>query len=240
MKSIKLTIIFLLVILASYFFLMFCPQVMFSNKFKYKIFTVYYHSGEISQQDLISIIDKSVELMEKSELFDNGINQKIYLCSGFYEYTFFVPLSRKGFGANYPISHDVFISKPNTSANTAEKNEIENNVRTLSSVISHESMHSLISEKLGFLKYKFLPSWKNEGYCEYIANESSYDEKRGLAEICEGKNNTASTSFEYFKYRLYTKYLFDDERINIDKFFNVDFDFIDLNKKIFIKYCSGQ
>ena len=43
------------------------------------------------------------------------------------------------------------------------------NRRPMHTVLAHESMHQIMRRKLGLLTYLRLPTWKNEGYCEYIA-----------------------------------------------------------------------
>ena len=93
---------------------------------------------------------------------------------------------------------------------------------------------------MGILKYKLLPSWKNEGYCDFIAKESSFNEKKGLRDICNDKDNSESTSFKYFKYRKITQYLFEERKITLEKFLNDDFEMEEINKNLKKKYCTQQ
>ena len=61
----------------------------------------------------------------------------------------------------------------------------------------HEVAHSLIENHLGILKNKMLPVWKAEGYCEFIAHESSIDETTGL-EMFKKEQDDGSKSFKYW------------------------------------------
>ena len=151
----------------------------------------------------------------------------------------FLPmLSRKAFAINYPISQNIFISKSSISQNYTLRNGKENNKRTLSGVIAHETVHSLLENKLGLLKYKLLPSWKNEGYCDFIANESSFNKQKGVKEICNDTENKDITSFKYFKYRMITEYLFEERKVTLEKFFDEDFDLENINNNLKKKYCA--
>jgi len=223
----------------SYFLAIVFPSFLFANKLEYKSFSVHYHSNDINREELRLIIDKSENLLKGTELFKT-IKQDIFICNSFNEFTFFALLSRKAFAVNYPVFQNIFLSKSFASENYILRNGKENNKRTLSGVIAHETVHSLLENKLGILKYKLLPSWKNEGYCDFIANESSFNEKKGLQDICNDKDNSESTSFKYFKYRKITQYLFEERKITLEKFLNDDFEMEEINKNLKKKYCTQQ
>ena len=222
----------------TYILIIIFPSFLFANKLEYKNFSVYYHSSDISIEQLKSVLDESEKLLKSTELFKTGINQDVFICNSFNEFTFFALLSRKAFAVNYPITQNIFLSKSSISENFILRNGKKNNKRTLSGIIAHETTHSLLENKLGTLKYKLLPSWKNEGYCDFVANESSFNGQKGLKDICNDKENSDVPSFKYFKYRILTEYLFEKRKISIDKFLNDDFDLEDLNKDMRTKYCT--
>ena len=226
------------VLILSYILLICFPHLLFANKFDYKNFSVYYHSNDINTEELKLVLDKSENLLKKSELFKKGTSQDIFICNGYSEFTFFALLSRKAFAVNYPISQNIFISKSSISQNYILRNGKENNKRTLSGVIAHETVHSLLENKLGLLKYKLLPSWKNEGYCDFIANESSFNKQKGVKGICNDTKNTDIPSFKYFKYRMITEYLFEERKVTLEKFLDKDFDLENLNNILKKKYCK--
>ena len=227
-------------LILSYILLIFFPHLLFANKLDYKNFSVYYHSNNINTEELKLVLDKSENLLKKSELFQKGTSQDIFICNGYSEFTFFAHLARKAFAVNYPISQNIFISKSSISQNYILRNGKENNKRTLSGVIAHETVHSLLENKLGLLKYKLLPSWKNEGYCDFIANESSFNKQKGVKEICNDTEKKDIPSFKYFKYRIITEYLFEERKITLEKFLNDDFELEEINKNLKKKYCTQQ
>lgn len=226
-------------IILVYITLLIFPQIVFANKLEYREFTVYFHNIHKEDiQNLKMIIDKSSELIKQSELYDKEFKQKVFLCESYNEYGFFAPLTSKAFATNYPITHNIFLSKSNISNNSVIRNGKTNNKRTMSGLITHETVHSMLNIKLGTLKYFQLPTWKNEGYCDFIANESSYDKQKGLEEICNDNKTIKNPSFEYFKYRLLTQYLFEDKQISLEEFLNKDFNLNTLNKELNKKYCT--
>ena len=224
----------------SYLIITFFPTFLFANKLEYKNFSVYYHSNDINITELKLVLDKSEKLLKGTELFKIGITQDIFICSSYNEFTFFAPISRKAYGINNPISQNIFLTKSSISGNYILRNGDENNKYSLSGVIAHETVHSLLRNELGLLKYKLLPSWKNEGYCDFIANESSFDEKKGLTDICNDEVNSESASFKYFKFRKITQYLFEDRKVSLNKYLDEDFDLENINNNLKEKYCTQQ
>lgn len=216
------------------------PSFLFANKLDYKNFSVHYHSDDIDIEQLKSVLDESELLLKNTELFKTGVNQELFICDNFNEFTFFANFKRTAFGVNYTFSKNIFLSKSSVSANSTLRNGKENNKRTLSTVIAHETTHSLLANELGMLKYRLLPSWKNEGYCDFVANESSFDEQKGLQDICNDKENPDTPSFKYFKYRKLTEYLFEDRKISMEKFLNGDFDLEKINEELKKKHCTQE
>lgn len=224
-------------ILIIYILILIFPQFLFANKLDYKNFSVYYHSDEVNIDRLKSILDESEKLLQNSELYKKDSHQKIFICNSFNEFTFFALAARKSYAVNYIITQNIFISKSSISENLTFQNGGENNPRTLSSIIAHETAHSLLENKLGTFSYFWLPTWKNEGYCELIANESSFSIAEGLNLICNDKKPNNS-SFNYFEYRMITKELFEGKKISLEEFLNQDFDWEKLTADFKIKSCT--
>jgi len=222
----------------TYLLIIIFPSFLFANKLEYKNFSVHYHSNDIDIEQLKSVLDESELLLANTELYKTGINQDVFICNSFNEFTFFANFSRKAFAINYGIFQNIFLSKSSISENFIFRNGKENNKRTLSGVIAHETTHSLLENKLGILNYKFFPSWKNEGYCDFVANESSFNQQKGLQDICNDKENTDTPSFQYFKYRILTEYLFEERKISTEQFLNGDFDLEEINVDLKKNFCT--
>ncbi|MFS4449597.1 hypothetical protein [Maribacter sp. 2307UL18-2] len=223
-----------------YAMLLLFPQILFSNTLEYQNFRVYYHSEKTDINQIAIILDKSLKLLSSSEVFDPEKEQRIFLCDSFKEFTFFAPLSRKSFAVTYPVTQHIFLSRSTIDINEIKRNGSENNVRMLSGVVAHETTHVGLEDELSFLKYRLLPTWKNEGYCDYIARGSSYDEKLGWRQICEATDNNDSPSFKYFRYMTYVQYLLEKEVISFDTFllknFNTERVALDSRKSLCSNY----
>ncbi len=222
----------------TYILIIIFPQFIFANKLEYKNFSVYYHSNEISPENIKSVLDESQKLLMITELFNTDIHQDVFICNSHNEFTFFALFSRKAFAVNYPLTQNIFLSKSSFSDNSIFRNAKENNKRSLSGVIAHETTHSLLENKLGTLKYKLLPIWKVEGYCDFVANESSYNEQKGFRDLCNDNEHSDNSSFEYFKYRIATQYLLSKKKMSIEKFLNTDFNLNDINENLKEIYCT--
>ena len=200
------------------------PQFLFSNKLNYKCFTVYYNK-DIDEDQIKLVLNKAEELLLDSKIFDKTKNQNIFLTDGFKEFTFFALLSNKSFAVNYPLIQNIYVSKSIISKDLVLRNGIENNRRSLSGVIAHETIHSALENKVGLLNYKVMPTWKVEGYADYIAQESSLNEAR-FNTICDRSTN--SHAYRYYEYRMIAKYLLEDIGLSFEEFITEDID----NKKI--------
>lgn len=56
----------------------------------------------------------------------------------------------------------------------------------------------------------FLPAWIAEGYCDYIAQQSSFPETEGLR-LIRSSQSDPSPAFHYFVWRKMVQHLVDDE-----------------------------
>jgi len=133
-------------------------------------------------------------------------------------------MSSKAFAVNYTETGNVFISTSEIENNTVVRNAAEFNTRTLSRVIAHETGHSMLADELGYLKYKMLPAWKNEGYCDYLANESSFEMDEGFQILCNNEIQPKNPSFLYFKHRLNVDYLLTQKKEPLNQFLQKSYD----------------
>jgi len=76
-----------------------------------------------------------------------------------------------------------------------------------------------------------MPAWKSEGYCEYVAGDSSLRFEEGAKLWKENPND--DSQYRYFKYHLMVKYLLETERLTVDEVFQRAFDEKELAAKVF-------
>ena len=208
----------MILLILSYIGLFFSPQVLFSKKTIYKSFVIYSHDP--LDQRINAILDSAESLLSKSEFYNKtNFSQSVFLCNGYKEFMVWAFLSRKAFAINQDFTNNIFIAKADISTNTAKRNAEEYNTRSLSGVIAHETTHTLLRK---YFKYKSLSRWEQEGYCDFIAHESSFPTTAGINDLCYDLSES-SKSFDYFKYRLYVDYLMNDEHLTFKQIAEKDF-----------------
>jgi hypothetical protein len=229
---ISLSLIFLLTI---YLALFLFPQVIFANKLDYKSFIVYSHYK--LDKNIFAILDSVENLVSKSELYNDRCDQnRIFICNSFLEYSFLALTQLHAFACINPLTNNIVLSTCNIVHNRIERNGDDNNIRTLCGTIAHEFTHTLIENKIGLFKNMHLETWKKEGYCDFIAKESSYNFTAGMQSLCANQN-TSSPSFRYFKYRLYIDYLIKDRHLSFNEIINRNFVLSTLDTALKKKYC---
>ena len=231
MRTRKATLVnyLILVLIAVYLTLVAFPNFLFGYTLTYNHYNI--HSTKAIGDNIKILVDEAEKHLSASELYDKNFTQDICLCNGYTLYSFLAPLSRTAFACNYPLINIIFIADCNIEKNQAYKNDEQDNyTRRLSELIAHETTHTLIEKKLGFWKYRFLTSWKNEGYCEYIGYNNA-DALKDAKTFLATHRNDKSGSAMYRKYFYAVIFLKEKEKMTFDDLMesNLTFDQV-LNK----------
>ncbi|MGH9948101.1 MAG: hypothetical protein ACRD6X_13000 [Pyrinomonadaceae bacterium] len=217
-------------ILAVYGLILIFPQILFAHQASYKNFNVY--SRQPLNENLARVLDTAEERLLKSPIYNQDLKENVFLADSFGLYKFFT-LSSYSLGSTIPVIGHSRINVSDIDKDLVFRNTEPPNSRLLSGVIAHETMHNQLREKFGFIKYMQIPKWKDEGYCEYVAGETTLLFDEGLRLWRENPND--SSKYDYFKYYQMVKYLLDEEKISVDEFFKIDFDEKELKAKVFEK-----
>jgi hypothetical protein len=154
------------------------PQNLFANKMSYKGFTVC--SNDKIGDNIKTVLDNTLNLIEKSELYDPVYKYNIILCYN----TFYNKIDDRLLG-NGPTARTtlnnvvvkVRIDPENNLAFTTFHKTCETNLVEL---LAHEMIHCLQANKYGILKFnpfRHPEFWKLEGYPEYIAKRNELSAK---------------------------------------------------------------
>ena len=197
-----------------YLGLAFFPQVLFAYNVNANGVTVY--SRTPLPPETTARIDKAMELVSQSELAVSGRRERIFVCNNAWLFRLFAPVSPKSFAISWPVSDNVFIADADLAENLCQSSAPDHNRRSFSSVAAHEITHGLIRHRLGLIRGSSLSAWVAEGYCDYVARESSFPEDEGLRNLREGKED-ASTSFSYFVYRQMVRHLIEDRHLSFEE-----------------------
>jgi hypothetical protein len=117
---------------------------------------------------------------------------------------------------------------------------------SLSDVVIHELCHIYLSKRLSKWKEYFMESWKNEGFCEYIADHSTIGVDNGLSLFLANdkseieKTDHIKTLYFYFTSRLKTDYLLGHKNIQFEEFVKTEYDEVALEKEIRSAIMNGE
>jgi hypothetical protein len=98
-------------------------------------------------------------------------------------------------------------------------------------VIAHETVHLFIRKRYGTFAATLMPTWKVEGYCEYVAGDSTITLDEGIRRWRENPND--DTRYRYIKYHLMVKHLLENEKLGVDEMFNTSMDERDVAGRTF-------
>lgn len=201
-----------------YTILLIFPQPLFSNEVQIKNFQIYSHQA-ISVEKIIDNVDKQ---LKKIRDFDENDTYTIFFCDSYFEYLMLYPIGPNSFGSTSPLTNYIVLSVADWNEETiVARNSLS---RKIKSVLTHEIGHVLIDKKFGKIRSLSIPKWKEEGYCDFISKDSSFDIKKGIA-LLKANQREDSYSFKYFEYRLCVTYLFEIEKVNMETFFEGEYDF---------------
>lgn len=183
------------------------PQLVFGSPTQVGRFAIYGQTARPEQ--MRSVLDQSEGLIEKHHgALPNSI---VVIVTSTWLYSAINPFARNSFAATRRIGDVVWIREGSFAENSSRSGHIAHNTRSLSSVIAHESIHVALHADLGTIKLWRIPSWLEEGYCEYVANETSYPFQAGVTRVL-ANHPTSDASFRYFQYYAAVRYLIETEK----------------------------
>ncbi len=195
-KSQKVTEALMLTLLLAYLLLLSFPQVVFARSVTYHNFRVY--STAPIDGSIYTDLDKAERKLAASEINDPRVSYRVFLCPSHAAFAFFAPGARTAFADNLPFVHNIFVNTADVKADVVTTGTGEHDRRTLSGVIAHECTHTLLAGRFGQVRMLRTPSWKQEGYCDYVAQSTSFDRAEGEKLLKQGGSDP-SPSFFYFK-----------------------------------------
>jgi hypothetical protein len=191
------------------FILFLFPSVIFLHKLEYKNYVI--HSTEKIDPSITLVLDKSSTLLHSSELDDPTLVHDIYFFESFLYARFWGLYVFRAFGWNR--FNGIYIVKTDIKKDLSFRNDVTYNTTILSEVIAHEVVHTLQRVNQGYIKMYQLPTWKVEGYAEYIRKDKKFnlsDSKKLLQEISPDHSYAA----DYIRYHICTQYLFSTKKVN--------------------------
>jgi len=216
-------------IFAAYLLTICFPQYLFAHEVGYQHFKVY--SRDAFDPHVYKVLDDAEGRLSRSTIYDREVSRRVFLTNSHGMYAFLSNKAFRSFANSVPFINNIVINKADVGRDLVFLNRPQHNQRSLSGVIAHEVTHLFIRKKLGTWRASWLPTWKNEGYCEYIARDTTITFEEGVRLWKENPND--DTQYRYFKYQMMVKYLLETEKLSIEDVFNRDFDSKELEVKVF-------
>ena len=187
------------------------PQVLFAHSVTANGISIYSRSP--LPPEAAACAARAAALVQQSELAVLGRRERVFVCNSPWLFRLFNPRSHGAFAVRVSLTGNVFVADGDFQSDTARRSSPEFNTRKLSSVMAHEITHGLIRHRLGLWRGTLLPAWVDEGYCDYVARESSFPEVEGLRRLASGERDPSS-SFRYFEYRQMVRYLLEVKQLS--------------------------
>ena len=168
------------------------PQIAFAHTVSYKAYHVY--TTEPLGDDLPAlhaVLDEVDRRLASSEVYDRTAVHRIFLTPSHRWFAFFAPGSRSAFAVNRHVLHHVLVNESDLAANVVRNGSEANGQRALDGVLAHEITHTLLARRFGDLRLLQARaagrSLREEGYCDFVAQETSFDPEHGAAMLRRGE-----------------------------------------------------
>jgi hypothetical protein len=228
-RAYKALSFFAMTVFVAYLLTICFPQYLFAHEVSYKSFKVY--SRQPVDERIHKVLDEAEARLSKSTIYDREISRRVFLTNSHGMYAFLSNKAFRSFANSVPFIDNIIVNKSDVASDLVFLNRPEHNKRSLSGVIAHEVTHLFIRKKMGTIRASLMPTWKNEGYCEYVAGDTTISYEEGVRLWKENPHDDAK--YRYFKYQMMVKYLLETEKLSIEDVFNRDFDTADLETRVF-------
>ena len=165
--------------------------------------------------EIKSVLTQSDALLRRSAIYSDSYGKRIFLTEGGWRWRLLALNNAGGLAISRPLG-SIIITHNSVSENWVKSDGQIGKTRSLSSIIAHERTHDLIRAHFGLLSDMRYPKWKREGYCDYIAQESSLNAVQVAAFKKQGRGHPAIV---YFEGRQKVTRALDVERKSVDQLF---------------------
>lgn len=131
------------------------------------------HAERPIEPRLLEELARADALLADSPINVPGLPRDIYLTDGGWRWRLLAVRTPDAFAFRRPFRDAIIVNRSDMARDRVETQRAVANVRTLSGVIAHESTHILLARHFGEWRMLTMPSWKQEGYADYVARESS-------------------------------------------------------------------
>ena len=123
--------------------------------------------------EMAQVLARADALTATSPLAIPALPRRIFLTSGGWRWSLLALTSRGALALRRPFRDAIVVNTNDVARDRVENGAPVGGVRTLSAVIAHETTHILVARRYGELHAMMLPTWKSEGYADYVSRSDS-------------------------------------------------------------------
>jgi hypothetical protein len=225
------------VVIALYLILLCHPGMFFRHAFAQSDFFLY-SDEPIPLGPAERVLDEVALRLARTPLYhhSSGKNFRIYLCNQKWRFVLFANTRYHVGGLTYPpITNNIFLRTSHIDVDrlVGPSGQEVPGERKLSYYITHEIMHTLMASELGAARFWSLPTWKGEGYADYIGKGGRFDYDDVVEKLRNGARElNPRQSGLYLRYHLLIAYLLDRKGKSVSELLRDDFDPAQLEAEI--------
>jgi hypothetical protein len=170
---------------------LFAPQLLaFPHRAETPIGTVW-STQPIERERLLEVADETSRLLAASPLASGNERRPIFLTDGGWRWQWLALGYSDAFAITRPLTKAVVTNAVSIDEMAVRTARPVANRRNLAPLLAHEFTHGLIRRRYGEIAAYSFPTWKVEGYCDHIAQESSLTPEQALQLEEQGKDDPA-------------------------------------------------
>jgi hypothetical protein len=203
------------IIIAAYGTLLAFPERLFAHQYSYKNFVIYSRSP--IDDRIRAELDVVSQRLAKSELNDPTIVHRVFVAGSSGWYGFFNGPYRGAIGRNYEFNNSIFVPQLDLASGTVV--HFDGRTAPIAAILAHEMTHTLSQKRLGLIGSWQTPSWKKEGYAEYIGNPRTEPLIEDL-QILDSAGDGLAVPKGYFEAAILWRYLAEIRKMSFAEIMN--------------------
>lgn len=163
------------------------------------------------------ILVSSLQYRARSSIASPLHSQAVFLTDGGWRWKILSLQHSGAFAISTPFSENIITNKTDIGTNSVSTGRNVGGFRPLDRVLAHEMTHGTLRSHFGFFNILRKPDWLVEGYCDYIADNSSLTEQDVRKLKAQGVFHPA---IPYLEGRVKIEKLISDEKMTVDQLFS--------------------
>lgn len=142
------------------------------------------------------VVDRANALVAASPIARMPERRRVFLTDGGWRWHWLALGASGGFALTRAASEAVIVNRNDLGTDRVWNSQAVGGERTLSGVIAHETCHGMERRRYGLAVQWAVPAWLFEGYCDYVARESSLSDADAARIRAQDRQHPALVYYE--------------------------------------------